>query len=334
MVDTIKIFTQDFTLAKDNKFIGKANIEADGEVRLIKKICNNIEGVNLTIQNCEQDGETALYFQTSVPKLLYGTSYFEVKEQDGERAKDVIENKLTEAGVLYPKNNLQSFDLSRLDLCRNIQVDYPIENYLTCLKNFDMSKRNKQNFKQETLTYYNKRQELSFYNKIKEIKDTEKSTETQLFISDKPENILRIESRLKQKKVIETELNKKIKFENIFNFNLCKDNLIKNMSRLAKKDTQLELSFEDEDARLTELRAQHARDISDKYIFQIGFQNFFASKDHDWELVRKFLIDKCGLSRAQSYKKISQYKDIYFKFLIPIEERQLIAEIKDKICIA
>ena len=331
MLDTIKLYSPVFSLKPENNFQQQTTSElATGELIATKTFCNTVAGVNLTIGTDRASGRDTLYLQTSLPKLLYSTSYYEIKESDCERALLSIQDRLAEAGVNIPDNSLADFELSRVDFCRNIEVQHNIIDYLLCLKNFELSRRNKQQFKAETLTFYNKSQELSFYNKVREIKDKETAPEIVEFMKDKRENILRVENRLMKKRTIERELNRKLKVTELFDYKLCKENLLRNLNRLVKPDIQLQFNFESSKRIIEQLRAERARDSFGEFLKIYGLDFFLAGFDYNYELIRKFIVE-CGYSRRQSYRLVGDLKEKYERFRIIQEDRDLLQELKDKI---
>jgi hypothetical protein len=91
MIDTLKIYTNSFNLRENNSFQLQTLSEVStGEIFLTKTFCNTIPNINLTIGTDRQTGEDSLYVSASLPKLLYKTNYFEIKETDCERAVSKI----------------------------------------------------------------------------------------------------------------------------------------------------------------------------------------------------------------------------------------------------
>jgi len=330
MIDTVNIYTAEFDLKGDHSFLSLTGTDSTGEIISSKIFCNKVPGVQLDIVDTEHAGKQ-LYAKASIPKLLYGTSYHEVKEGDCERAIAVMQSKLAEAGVRIPQNNLESFKTSRVDFCRNIQVDYHIIDYLLTIKELEISRRAKQQFTGETVTFYNKQQELSFYNKVKEIRDKEHAEDIQQFISDKQENILRIESRLKRAQAIERELGRKdLKFAELFDFKQSRDNILKNIDRLIRPTTQLEFDFGGDLELAKRIKQERERGSFIEFLGVVGIEQFFARCGHDWEIVRKFLLE-CGYKKSQTYSIVSDLKAKYQNYVIPKHSRDLLAEIKQKV---
>ena len=329
MIDTLKIYSQEYSLKTDNLFeVQTIQLLSTGAKQAEKIFCNKVPGVNLSISY-----DNKLFIQTSFPKLIYKTSLFEIQESDCERALELLTQKCSLAGVSLSDNCFADFELSRVDFCKNIEVENSIVDYLLCLKNFEFSRRNKQQFKAETLTFYNNTQELSFYNKVKEIKDKEnKDIEIMDIVSDRKENILRVENRLKTAKAIKRELRNTNKVVELFDFKLCKENLLKNLNRLIKPDIQLNFSYDNSRQLIEQIKAERARDSFGEFLKVYGLAQFLACFDFDYELIRKFIID-VGYSRSQSYRIIDNLKDKYQRYCLKQEERDLLAELKSKIAV-
>lgn len=329
MIDTLTIYTPEFRLLPDNKFRRQVTTEISSEKITGEKVfCNEVKGVNLTVKEDFETRAPLLYVQSSLPKLLFGTSLYELKETDGARALEALSERLRESGV--HSTGLANFELSRLDYCRNLTVERLPADYLLVLKNFELSRRNKQQFKGETLTFYNKSAELSFYNKVKEVRDKEDSPDIVSLLKDRKEDILRVESRLLKKKVIERELGE-LSLAEVFDFALCKENLLRNFNRLSKTEVQLEFNFESNRELAQQLRREHTRGVFDKFLRQVGLKQFLASMDFDWQLVRSFVVVECGVSRRRSYEVIADLKRDYERFALKANEREVLAELREKI---
>lgn len=340
MIDTVLLFSPEYKMNRENKFEKQEITDlSTGKTKREKIFCNSIEKVNIGIKE-NFEGQSCLYVQSSLPKLLYENSLHEVKENDYEQIKGILENKLKESGVSLSEKGLDSFQLSRIDFCRNIQVNNSIPDYLLTFKNFSLSHKLKSQYKSETLTYYNKSHELSFYNKVKETYDNEKDKQKKMKYVNLNQDILRIESRLKKKNVIQSQLkelnkSKEIMLYDVFDFEVCKNNLLKHYNLLTtEQDIQLEFNFDNLRKIVHEIKKEKTRAIHKELIALIGLERFLDFVGYDWELVRKFFEEECELKRSQVYSAIKDYKVMYEKFLIKADEKELIKEIREKIQIA
>lgn len=148
----------------------------------------------------------------SIPKLIYGNSLNNIQVND----KDVVLNILTGRlkGIL--EGDFQNWNVSRLDVSKNIQVKNEVSNYITALKKaYDVTQgRFKLSvIKDETLTVSNNSRRFVIYDKVKEElsnKEISRSEAKQLG------NILRLETQHKKTKHIETSFKKRYLFDELF----------------------------------------------------------------------------------------------------------------------
>jgi hypothetical protein len=334
MLDTVRMFTSDFDIDKKNSKIevGQKIDYSTGEVKSEKMYCN-LKNFSIDIKRDEKRLTDNLYFQTSLPKLLYKTSLFEITENDIDRSIDEIQKTLNSAGVIIDKNNLNDFKISRVDFCKNIQVDNNITDYLLYLDNFYFSRRLKTEIKKETVLYKNKSQQLTFYNKIKEILDTVKEKSILKLVENKDQNILRVESRLLKKRVVSQELkaNKDFdfKFISLFNKDIVKRKLLKDIQCLVRdSQEQREFNFEENSKLLDYLKRENKRNINMKFLACRGTTEFL--KDFGFNHEKVFEFYKENFSRAQAYKNM---KEIYYftNLMTEQKERDLLNEIRQKI---
>jgi len=327
MIDTIKMFTTEFKLMNNNKFVHQQTSNySTGELTGEKLFCN-LPHFNIDIKTTDKK---ILFIQTSLPKLIYRTSLYEIKEQDTEKAIKAIEQQLKMSGVSISNNSLNDFDLSRLDFCKNIQVENNIIDYLLYFNKFYYSKRMKTELKSETVTYRNKSQQLTFYNKIKEIQDTEKDKEIIELVQDLPQDILRIESRLLKKRTIEQELKKNnVKFCNIFNMDIARNKLLKDINCLVQdSQEQIELAFEQNTELLNYIKSKKKRNVFTTFLAAKGAEQFLSEFNNDYDKILSFFLDH--FSKAQSHRNRNELR----KFQRLIENRKqkdLLKEIRYKI---
>lgn len=325
MIDTLRLFTEDFKLGKNCLFEKQINQDLQtGDIVSEKLYCNKVSGINFTVSY-----DNKLFLQASIPKLLYKTSIHQVKESDAEKAIDIIQDKIAEAGILLPAGAVPEMKLSRLDFCLNLPVKHSVSDYLLTLKNFEFARKNKQSFKNQTITYYNKSSEFAFYDKKLEVLCKEKDAEVLALARECKDNLLRVESRLKNRQAITGEI-KAGRLADVFSYSLCKKNLLKNMDKLVKPDIQLDFDFNDSKRVIQQLREERSRDTFNKYLSIYGLRYFLASMDYDFDLIRNFLID-IGYKRRQSYNIIAELKKDYYRYCLGSTERELFSEVRELI---
>lgn len=331
MLDTIKIFTNEFMLMNNNKFRHQTTSDfATGEF-IGEKVYCNLPHFNIDIKKTELPKRTqTLFIQTSLPKLIYRTSLYEIKEQDTDKAIKAIEQQLKVSGVQISNNNLGDFGLSRIDYCRNIQVENNIIDYLLYFNKFHYSKRIKTELKNETVTYRNKSQQLTFYNKIKEIQDTEKDKDIIKLVQDLQQNILRIESRIIGSRTIRQELKSKdVKLCNIFSMDTAKNKLLKDINCLVQaSQEQTELVFEKNTELMNLFKSIQQRNVFNSFIATKGAEQFLYEFNFDYDKIFLFLSEH--FKRSQSFNIIRQLKT-YQRLIESKEQKDLLKEIRSKI---
>jgi len=328
MIDTVKLYTENFSIKKNNRFEVMTRVDySTGEIKSEKLFCN-LPNSNIDIK--ELKGDRKLFLQTSIPKLLYGTSFYETSENDIERAIQSIEQELELSGVYFDKNNLDNFKLSRVDFCKNIKVDHSIMDYLVLLSGFRKSRTDKFEIKKETISFRNKSQELIIYNKIKEILDTVKEKNILKLVENKEQNILRVESKLKKKSVIDRELkNNKLKFVDIFDKNKSRAKLLKDINCLyADKSNQLDLNFNENLELLRDIKSKRNRGVFKEFLAIKGVDRLFNEFQYDWEKIKELLLSV--YKKSQVYGIMSELKQ-YHLSIIDYKERDLLKEIKYKL---
>ena len=336
MIDTVKLNTADFDLRKLNRFDKQSTCDlVTGRLKRVKVFCNELPDIKLDIKECRVKGghreqrEQRLFVTASLPKLLYGTSLIEVGENDIDRAVETLESKIKKAGVGIDKGSTCDFGLSRVDFCRNIEVRHHIVDYLALLGSYSMTRRDRADIKKETVTFFNGQRALSFYNKLREVKqDKSTAVEFRASLAGRPENILRAESRLLRGRVIEKEFKRQLKFAELFNFDLCKNELLKELNKLTRPSGQLELNFRQNSELLNIVKNKRKRDIFKEFIAIKGVRVFLAEFQFDYSLIKEFLFEH--FKKTQTYTIIKELKE-YQSLVLEQEERDLLGELRQKI---
>lgn len=326
MIDTIKLFTRDFALTKSNCFKTQTTVaSATGELIAEKEYCNTPGGVHFDIK--QQGSSSALFFQTSLPKLLYGTSLKELQENDFERCLLALQSQAAAAGVVIDKQAFESLPVSRLDYCRNLEVKHSIVDYLALLRNCSFNRRNRTSWKTETVLFFNGSQEFTAYNKILEVKRNESQAAAAGITESTPENVLRFESRLKAAKVIQNTLRRRT-FLECFDFKVAKEKLVGDFETVVLNNgQQIELNFLEDIERLQVLR-ENKRYSWNLFLAEQGTGLFLLKYNHDLELVKKLLLQV--YQRRQAFYILNQLKQYIAEHRTP-EQRDLISEMRQKL---
>ena len=324
MIDTIRAFTPNFSLMKDNRFeLMQVRSHATGELKRERLFCN-LGHFSMDIR------DEFLYVSTSIPKLLHGSSYFEVREDDVERAVEKVEERLSSAGVKVDNNGLNDFTFSRLDVCRNIEVESYIPEYLLALNNFSFSRRAKRDIEHETVSFRNKSQDFTFYNKLKEVKE-DKETPLELFeqLKDSPETVLRVESRMKRAQVVESELSPGLRFTAAFDSALCKRKLLKDFDTLVpSSDKQLDFNFRANSELLEFIASKRKRGVFGAFLSVKGTEQFLNEFCYDFAKIKEFL--EVHYKRAQVFNILREIKENQ-SLILEHQERDLLTELRSKI---
>lgn len=326
MLDTVKLFTKDFGIGKGNKF-QRATVTAlgTGEFQGEKVYCNTATGGHFDIK--PQGGEKALFFQASLPKLVYGTSLKELKEGDFDRCLRAVACQFSEAGVEVDRGALESLPVSRLDYCRNIEVEHSIVDYLSLLRNCSFGRRNRTNWKTETVLFYNGSQEFTAYNKVLEVRQNESQALAAGVNRETAENILRFESRMKKAEAVKRELHCRT-FSECWNFEQAKKKLLKDFDTIIQNvGQQLELNFKEDSERLLALR-EKTRYSWGLFIAEKGIPLFLVQYNYDLELVKKLLLE--AYQRRQAFYILKQLKQFIAEHRTP-EQRHLLEECRLKL---
>jgi len=145
----------------------------------------------------------ALKVSAALPKLLYGSSLYEIQPEDGDKVKEAILNTTKD----WIEVDLDKMKLFRLDNSVNLQMDEKTKKYIYALNNNTSDKighRIKGHFEGETLRFASNAQTDMFYDKIKEeehLKGRQYDYEAYKF---RGKNILRYEIQNKTDEAIKT----------------------------------------------------------------------------------------------------------------------------------
>ncbi len=326
MLDTVRLFTRDFDLAKQNSFVSQTTANySTGEIMAEKVFCNLVTGARLNIK--PQAGEKCLFFEASLPKLVYGNSLQELQESDLERCIEAVDSQFKEAGAVLDSGAIERLPVSRLDYCRNIEVQHNIVDYIALLRNCSFGKRNKTNWQTETVLFFNGSQEFTAYNKVLEVKSS-KGAAAAGIDPNAPENILRLESRLKSAAVVKRTLQQRRTLAECYNFKVAREKLLTDFDTLVLNvGSQLELNFNSDLERLQVLR-ERSRYGWRLFLSEQGVDLFLLKYGYDLELVKKLLLE--AFSRRQTYNILRELKLSIAERRTP-EQRDLLKELRIKL---
>lgn len=324
MLDTVTGSLKNYSLKKINLFETlPSKVNCFGEQTGIPKVFCNMPNFNVDIKPDE-----TLYWKASLPHLLYGSSYFEIQESDAELCFDSITKNLENAGVQFDKQDIYENKLSRIDFCRNPQMDYPIPDYLFYLSQFRMSRRDKLDWKKETLYFRNRQRELAIYNKVRAINTDVRCKAEREYISGMPENILRFESKFRTGKAINREFGS-LNLEKAFNKELCDKVFKKEIDGLIRADNiQLELDLGENHFLMERIKVSQQRNVFTKFLNTKGIMPFLQEFQYNDELIKEFLF--MHFKKTQVYDVLGQIRELQV-LMMPKEQRELMKEIRLKL---
>lgn len=145
--------------------------------------------------------------QFSVPKLLYGNSIENVKQQDTSKLETILNERLK--GIF--ETDFLNMQVSRLDIAKNMEMENDIPLYIHSLNSaYEKQSRYKtEKYSDETLTIKNNSRRFVFYDKVKEALDNKDLTRQEAKAYG---NILRYEISHKKSQHIRTSFNNKKPF--------------------------------------------------------------------------------------------------------------------------
>jgi hypothetical protein len=155
----------------------------------------------------------------SIPKLLYGNSLNNIQVKDKDQVLNILTGRLK--GIL--EADFQNWNVSRLDVAKNILLKDEVSKYITGLKKaYDVTQGRFQFsiIKDETLTISNNSRRFIIYDKVKE-----ELSNKEISRSEAKEfgNILRLEIQHKKAKHIQTSFKRKYLFDELFSENVFND---------------------------------------------------------------------------------------------------------------
>lgn len=193
-----------------------------GHSYLGKKAFYNDQDRNVIINIVPCWGAKWCFIKCSLPKILFNNNYYTISRDEFCAGLDILQERLVSIGI---KIDIFSSHLSRLDLFKNIDLNYPIQYYFPLLETLRF-KRTKR-MKYFTTNYWrNNQNELTAYDKIAEMNSRGIDT------SDLPPDVLRFELRLLKRRKIVHDLGISSVNQLIENFDLLPSFLSKKLCDL------------------------------------------------------------------------------------------------------
>jgi hypothetical protein len=323
MIDTVQLYGTEYKV-DDWSSWSQHSVTNRQTGEISTKEVNNTDKLNATIYG------DRLVLHTSLPKLIYGTSLFELRQSDAGRAVETLQRTLRDDCGISVTDGLTNFEVSRVDFCRNIKVDYKVTDYIDALGQLSYSRRDKAQYKGETLSFRNGRRELCFYDKVKEVKtDKNLSPELSEYVSHLPNDILRVETRLRRSSVVRSEYSIR-SLVSMLDEQRSTDKLIREFDGLTRSDAeQLSFNFTSNVKLIEHIKSQRVRNAFGKFLEVRGTAQLLAECGYNWTVVRE-LLEVVLTDRSSVYRWINKLKR--HQALAMVErDRNLIGEIHNKL---
>lgn len=324
MVDTVQCFGESFEVVDWSKWSKHSIMDrATGELR--EKEVSNSDKLSATMYG------SRLIFHSSLPKLLYGSNLFELKQSDSGRAVEAVQRELRENCGVKVLDGLKDFKLSRVDFCRNLKVAHSTVDYIQALSGLSFSRRERATYKSQTLSFRNNLRELCFYDKLEEVKSNKKITlELSEYVNSITDNILRVEAKLRRAVVVKKEYGQK-ELPEILDSELSTQKICREYESLVQPDSeQLQFNFRQNLETIEYIKTQRKKGAVGKFLELKGTEQLLRECNFDWTVVKGLLTEAVGERTA--YRWLSRLKKNYSLLVLNIEEsRQLLREIQNKL---
>jgi len=149
----------------------------------------NLSNIKVTIKFDHNNRPLTLFFNGSLPKFYFGNNLIHLNKNTTLEAIQMLSDNLN--------IDMSKAILTRVDVGVNLEVDYSVHQYISCLVAFPRLEMMR--FKDSVTFYTNSGyKSLIFYDKLKEIKAKDKETYNSLPNYNLDKNILRYELQLKK----------------------------------------------------------------------------------------------------------------------------------------
>lgn len=200
MIDTLRIYTQEFTVKDDSDIILRPSpyLPSTGELLADYPLYSRDDGAMITgskayfyndRMNLSINARGAIV-QFSIPKVAHnGDNFYPASKSEAVKAIDQVQGDLWQAGF---HSELMKGEINRIDSFVNVQADETFDSYAPILTLC----RGKRKFLRDygsTILWGNKQEQLTTYDKIEEMKRRKHT-------GNYPMNTLRFEHRLLNKR--------------------------------------------------------------------------------------------------------------------------------------
>lgn len=335
MYDTV-VLTQK---GRQGREFNLKNLSNWDEERISGQVLKYKKNIGLNLRKGKHNGKLFLGYNKAInslkvsvalPKLIYGSSLYEIKPGDKEKVTEAIYSTTAD----YLDFDLDKTKIYRLDNSVNLKMDEPTKKYIYALNNNTDEKighQTKGHFEGETLRFISDAETDMFYDKVRQeqsLKGKEFDFEARKF-TDK--NILRFEIQNKTSEAIATD---KRYGKELFYSDLFTDEVIDRTGKL-RIDTLTNI--------LRQLKQKYILDYSSitKDLENMRDGNRYALNDFAWYIVQKaklLSIDEvqrvmrgAGYSRQAIFKHTKKVRKLEG---LKTKEKYLIDEIIEKVKVA
>lgn len=333
MVDTVWLTTGNFGVAANNRLETLEHVRRSGEV-VEKKYCNlgdkdladTLAGAGLPAQGNVTvhglyGGGPLLLFNVSLPKLLHGHSLAEVGPADLDRCIDGIHRQIAFAGIDIDRQQIPEMNVARIDLCRNIEIDGGMSEYLYMIDKCTLPHAEKMPQPQGTVLFRNASWQFTSYDKVGEVVSNTKQRIAAGLTKDTRHNVLRFEYRI-IRGVNVRRLLKRHTFAECFDRDLTRQKLLGKFDRL-----QLDVAAKAmiDSSTLAHLFANYGHDtVKDS----IAMPAILAGVGYDLDLLADYLRQRYSEKQVRNIR--NEYKALLYKKNVPAH-RDLWQEMRSKL---
>lgn len=316
MIDKLKVYTDDFQIDKlkaTNLILRPASYSIGAGEQEQEKHClfNDNSGklyfglsayLNTELYNLDITTK-GLFVQFNPSKIYHDINFYPVSSNQVKIVCNEIAGDLKDNGIQL---NFDNMKVSRLDLAKNINVDYGFTEYSDLLRCLSGKRMNARDYGTSYL-FYNKSREISFYDKIEEMK----THNVDFSKYDIPlGNVMRAELRFKQNSVVKRDVGLE-KVNNLYDveyYDYLKNKYKKIISDVVFKnnnlDEQLRFDFVCEMDRLKSFVGNGG---IPRYRKMLGLNELIKV----WSPLDKFkkAVRECGYTRQHANRVIKEIQD-------------------------
>jgi hypothetical protein len=324
MIDTVWLMTRDFDLQRQNRFRIKQDISPAGEVERTKRYCNlSDDGAGKAVIEIRDMGGPVCLFNGSLPKMLFGHSLKEIGPSDYDRCIEEIGNQFTTAGVMVDKTAIPDMELTRVDFCKNITVEWPAVDYTSLLSSCLMGRMKSKHTPPYTALWRNGSRQFTAYDKVQEILSDKDQRQASGLTAEAVHNVLRLESRVKGgAKGVRRQLPGST-FGKLFSRDLALQRLLHDFDSL-KVDPDAQDRYKD--ATLSDLlQAGSTRRVNSHY----AMKGLYDAVDGDVDRFRG-LLESTGKGKRQVRRWVGRFMEFKDQQRA-VRERDMLAEVRSKL---